>query len=256
MGDLLVEPSPMLSSMVVYTLVGSALGFQCYNSALNFVPAPEKYASEKRFKWRNVMTSFVHALISGSVAVYCFLRWPEASADMINFSNSLMELMVALSVGYFTYDLLDLLYYKGFQSSWSLVLHHVVIMGSFSIALCTHKYIGYAICALIGEVNSIFLHARQLMLMMNYSKSCSTYKLNGVVNIVTFIIFRFGIMYHMSCWLYNHTPLIPPVLVGVASFGLLSMVIINIVLFYRLIQSDYLQVRNNDAKGNQDILSN
>ena len=64
------ETTGMLSSLVIYTLVGSILGFQCYNSALNFAPCPEKYEGENRYKWRNILGSFLHALISGCSSVY------------------------------------------------------------------------------------------------------------------------------------------------------------------------------------------
>lgn len=63
------EPG-MLSSVVVYTLVGSILGFQLYNSALNFVPHPSKYEDKNLHKWRNIMTSFVHSFMSGCSSVY------------------------------------------------------------------------------------------------------------------------------------------------------------------------------------------
>lgn len=128
-------------------------------------------------------------------------------------------------------------------------------MSCFSIALYTHKYIGYALFALIGEVNSIFLHARQLMLMMNYTKSSLSYQLNGIINVITFVIFRFGVIFHMSHWLYMHAHLIPTLLIGIGSFGLLAMAIINAVLFKRLLCSDYLDKRK-DLMANGDLLSN
>ena len=64
------DSTGMLSSLVIYTLVGSILGFQCYNSALNFVPCPEKYEGKNRYKWRNIMGSFLHATISGTSSLY------------------------------------------------------------------------------------------------------------------------------------------------------------------------------------------
>ena len=46
-----------------------------------------------------------------------------------------------------------------------------------------HKYVGYAVVALTAEVNSIFLHTRQLMLLVKVDKLNSMYRLNSLINI-------------------------------------------------------------------------
>ena len=42
---------------------------------------------------------------------------------------------------------------------------------------------GYAVVALLVELNSIFLHSRQLMQMLGFSREDSVYRLNSLANI-------------------------------------------------------------------------
>ena len=64
-------PTSMFHARMIYTIVGSTIAFQCLNITLNFTPAPQKYYSEPRFRWRNILTSFTHAMISG----FCSIFW-------------------------------------------------------------------------------------------------------------------------------------------------------------------------------------
>ncbi|XP_072033340.1 TLC domain-containing protein 2-like [Amphiura filiformis] len=230
----------MLSSIVIYTLVGSILGFQCYNSALNFAPCPKKYEGKDRYKWRNIMGSFLHAIISGTSSLYCLYSSPEILDDLIHNYNVHCEVLVALSTGYFVYDLFDILAYKRLANTWPLLLHHVVIFCCFGIAMYTKNYLGYALVSLTAETNSIFLHARQLLLMVNTSKQSKLYLVNSIVNIITFLVFRFGVLLWMGWWLTKHADEVPFLLVAVATSGLVIMIVVNIVLFYRLLMSDFI----------------
>ena len=115
----------------------------------------------------------------------------------------------------------------------------------------TKHYLGYALVALTAEVNSIFLHGRQLLLMLNISKKSMLYLVNSVINIFTFILFRFGVLLWMGWWLAQNYNKVPVVLVLVASSGLFIMFAVNVVLFYRLIMSDFILGRDKQRK---DIL--
>jgi hypothetical protein len=62
--------------------------------------------------------------------------------------------------------------------------------------------------------------------------------------LVTFIIFRFGMMLYMSVWLIMNRSRVPLVLCFVGQTGLLLMTIMNCHLIYRLIKSDYSTKRD------------
>jgi hypothetical protein len=99
------------------------------------------------------------------------------------------QILVFLSSGYFIYDTLDLLFNdkkKGLKNE--LFIHHGFIIACFGLTVATSKYIPFAQFALLCEVNSIFLHARQLMIIRGVPKSQAVYRLVSVLNIGKFSI--------------------------------------------------------------------
>ena len=67
-------------------------------------------------------------------------------------------------------------------------LNHILSILFFQVILCfglselTCPYIGYSVVALLVEVNSIFLHLRQLLIIQGFSKLEPTYRLNSLLN--------------------------------------------------------------------------
>ena len=114
------------------------------------------------------------------------------------------------------------------------------IFTCFGVSLYYQLYIGYAIVSLMAEVNSIFLHGRQLLLMNGYAKSSSTYFVNSIVNVFTYIVFRLGVLSWMAWWLSQHTHELPITMTMLAAVGLFIMLTVNFVLFTRLMVSDFL----------------
>ena len=53
----------------------------------------------------------------------------------------------------------------------------------FGLAELTRLYVGYAVVALLVEVNSVFLHTRQLFIIQGFSRQHSVYRLNSLVNV-------------------------------------------------------------------------
>ena len=44
------------------------------------------------------------------------------------------------------------------------------------------KYVGYSVVALVVEINSVFLHSRQLLQILNVAKNDSLYRINSLLN--------------------------------------------------------------------------
>ena len=59
------------------------------------------------------------------------------------------------------------------------------VISCFGLSEMTRQYVGYATCALLVEVNSVFLHLRQLLIIQGFSRLNSTYRLNSLFNIGT-----------------------------------------------------------------------
>lgn len=128
----------------------------------------------------------------------------------------------------------------------------------FGISVIYHRYIGFAVVSLLVEVNSIFLHWRQLLLLMNFPKSSPRFKTVITINIgtiillqfrwpkcckpwlsVTFIVFRMLVFLYMVYWLFANFGRIPLIMSTIAIAGMFVMVSMNAVLLFRLIRSDF-----------------
>lgn len=64
-----------------------------------------------------------------------------------------------------------------------LLLHHAMVIICFGLALVSRRYQGYAMVALLLEVNSIFLHIRQLFIIHGVSKKDLYYRITSYTNI-------------------------------------------------------------------------
>ncbi|MEE6469220.1 hypothetical protein FKM82_008540 [Ascaphus truei] len=114
------------------------------------------------------------------------------------------------------------------------------VITCFGISLLLHRYIGFSVVALLVEVNSIFLHLRQILLMANLLKT-TLYRLNSLLNLGTYVIFRISTLAWMTRWLVLNRENIPLLTYTVGSVGMAIMTVMNIVLFYRLLRSDFLK---------------
>ena len=72
---------------------------------------------------------------------------------------------------------------------------------------------------------------------------------NAIMNVSTFVLFRILLLGWMTRWLTVHRDEVPLLFFTVGSLGLATIVGMNIVLFYRILVSDYL------GKGSKDPAS-
>ncbi|KAJ8312695.1 hypothetical protein KUTeg_010068 [Tegillarca granosa] len=169
----------------------SAILFYCISRI--FVHVVPAVARQSHWRWKNITVSFIHSLLSGLWAVY---EQPKMAEDVIKSHSVLAHTLISVSVGYFVYDLIDLLVYQRNRQTYELIGHHIITC--FSVAIVTKYYIGYAVISLIVELNSVFLHMRQLLQICGYPKQNKIYRLNSLVNLGTFVACRIAILAWMS----------------------------------------------------------
>uniref|UniRef100_A0A8C0ERG4 TLC domain-containing protein n=1 Tax=Bubo bubo TaxID=30461 RepID=A0A8C0ERG4_BUBBB len=110
----------------------------------------------------------------------------------------------------------------------------------FGIAVLLHQYVGFALVALLVEINSIFLHLRQILLMANLMHT-TCYRLNSIVNLGTYVVFRIATLAWMTRWLFLNRENVPPATYAVGTVGMAIMTPMNLILFYRLLRSDFFK---------------
>ncbi|KAK4297748.1 hypothetical protein Pmani_029866 [Petrolisthes manimaculis] len=191
------------------------------------------------WKWKNTAVSLTHSLITGPWSLYCFYEHPKLGEDLINTYTSSSHMLVAFSVGYFIHDFLDMALWHRKRSSYELMGHHACVISCFGLAVWSTMYIGYAVVALFVEVNSIFLHIRQLFNITGMNKNEPEYRLNSMVNIGTFVVFRIAVLGWMTRWIVLHKDDISLPVYTLGSVGLAIIMLMNIILFFRICNVDF-----------------
>lgn len=199
------------------------------------------------WKWKNILVSFIHSSLTGSWAVLCFYHNQKMVEDMIETYTAMSHCLIAVSIGYFLADTRDMIANSKTKQSLELIFHHCMIVLCFGIAVVTQRYEGYALVALLVELNSVFLHLRQLLQFSGFTKNDPRYRLNSLLNLGTFVVFRIATLAWMTRWLVVHRDLIPLGLYTVGSVCLAIITLMNIVLFYRLLRSDFIRRKDKAA---------
>lgn len=155
-------------------------------------------------------------------------------------------MLISFSVGYFIHDLVDMARCHRKRSSYELMVHHVCVILCFGLAVCSAMFVGYAVVALFVEVNSIFLHTRQLLIIRGTNKAEPKYRLNSMLNIATFVIFRITVLGWMTRWIVMHKDHLSLPVYTLGSIGLAIIMLMNIVLFFRICNVDFTNKKHKE----------
>lgn len=223
-----------ISSGILFTVINSwVLEYLIPKSAAQTAP--------QKWKWKNTANSLLHSIISGAWSCLCFWQTPEMRQDLISKYTASAHGVISFSTGYFAYDLVDMLLHHRKRSSYELMIHHIFVLLCFGLSVTTRFYVGYGLVALLVEVNSVFLHTRQLMLIQGINKRDSIYRLNSTLNLVTFIVFRIMTLGWMTRWLVLHRDELTLTAFSLGSISMAVIMLMNIILFLRVLNADYRQ---------------
>lgn len=131
-----------------------------------------------------------------------------------------------------------------------LSVHQVVTCFGLSVISC--NYIGFSVVALLVEINSVFLHLRQMLRMASLAAG-TVYRVNSIINLGTYVVFRINTLAWMTRWLVLNRDKVPLLAYTLGSVGMAIMTAMNIVLFYRLLRSDFLKSSTREAKKEKEM---
>jgi hypothetical protein len=188
---------------------------------------------------RNLQISFVHSVLCSIWLVYILIaRYAELQHDLLYSVTWDMYLLLAFSCGYFLYDFYDICANGYLKREWVICLHHWIVLISFGYHMINLISIGYTVIALIMEFNSVFLHARKLLKFYGYKRTSWLVNLNCFLNILTFVLFRFGVLVVIfySIRIDGHRVSLQYLCVLVVFVSM--MAVINLILFKRIVEKD------------------
>ena len=144
------------------------------------------------------------------------------------------------------------------RSTYELLVHHFMVITCLGIAVSTRwaprgthinhcsplsrQYVAYGGLSLMVEVNSVFLHTRQLFIITGEPKSSQRYRTNSLLNVATFLFFRILLLGWMTRWLTVNRDRMPLSIFTISSIGLAVIVTMNIILFCRILTVDFSDI--------------
>ena len=136
--------------------------------------------------------------------------------------------LVCFSIGYFIYDAIDMLVNHRKRSTYELLLHHSLVILCYLVAVISKQFVAFVALSLVVEVNSVFLHARQLLIITSQPKNSPRYKANALLNVLTFLLFRIILLAYLTRWMSSQRNKISFGFLAVAFVGLGVIVSIDI----------------------------
>ncbi|XP_072998555.1 uncharacterized protein [Typha latifolia] len=208
----------------------------------------------------NTAVSLLHSTVTSASVVFVLVnQWiKEGLSDMFKhaqlFGGTWLGAYSALcfSCGYFAYDQLDMLRYRLYSGRIPAILvHHLILLVCFTLALYRNVTINYLILSLVCELHSIFLHLRKIRRMAGLCDFKSRMvKVEWMLNWATFFIAR------LVCHILITYKLIVDahkfgrgIELPLALFGMAGMNLLNIFLGLDLFKA-YKRERNQQR--NQD----
>ena len=197
-------------------IIGGTVTFALVNKLSGHL-APSSQTPQQEWKWRNVFTSLIHSIITGLWAVsvfykvkdilqkFCIWSWhfqaPYLTDDLHRQYSYSSHTLVSFSIGYFIYDALDMIINHRKRSTYELLLHHGLVILCYSVAVISRQFVSFVSLSLIVELNSVFLHTRQLLIITSQPRESLGYRVNSLLNIITFLIFRICLLSWLTHWM-------------------------------------------------------
>lgn len=220
----------------------SYLFFEIFNRVLGQTTVPKR--CKKPRTWANILTSFTHSFITGSGSIYVFSSQPESLTAMISTKDSsgIAVYLCLITVGYFIYDLIDMIKDTDSGIDVSLLVHHSVAICCFGLAIIEQdeKFRIYAMGALLHEVQSVFLHFRRLLNLAKVDRDTKIYFYAKYANLISFLIFRFFVNYLMivETWLKANDYFFMNSVYMALAINILFM-LLNFDVFFKILKSDF-----------------
>ena len=198
---------------------------------------------KKRSLWFNTLLSMIHSAIVSVVWTACFYFDPNWWKDLMTTETcNVARTLVFVSLGYFIYDFYDTARELNIANQWPVLAHHVIVIGEFFVVGKVMHYHNFLIMALSCEVNTVYLHLRQLFHLSKTNQTWWVYKLNKHVNLWTYLIFRMVTLVWIiySAAMYGRHKFLNVWLWSSGVLGTILMAIINIILLKRILKRDFL----------------
>ncbi|CAJ0602694.1 unnamed protein product [Cylicocyclus nassatus] len=206
----------------------------------------QSYSGFKKYRLQNLSICLLHSTISGLWSTLFFLTHIHDMFENVTYYYETWAAQLPIiSVAYFTHDALDMLNHEWSRWTLELLLHHIATCLALLTGLLARRFLLADYWAILMEGNSIFLHTRTIMQISGLSlQQPDLFKRIVRCNVISFVIFRFISQAIYVRWALTQINKLHPFYVSVAVGGPAIFLIINGMLFFRILVSDgYLDKR-------------
>ncbi|GMI90587.1 hypothetical protein like AT1G21790 [Hibiscus trionum] len=177
---------------LLYILAGA-----CFYQLANWVI---RFSVSRDPLFVNTSVSLLHSAITSTSVIFILInQWSVTGFERMFEHKQLVEgtwpwayQALCFSCGYFAYDQQDMLKYRLYSGFIpSILMHHLLLLICFTLALYRHITINYLILTLICELHSIFLHVRKVRRMAGVRDAKSrVVKVEWILNWMMFVLAR------------------------------------------------------------------
>ncbi|XP_015994557.1 TLC domain-containing protein 1 [Rousettus aegyptiacus] len=231
-----------LPHLALLLLLGATLTFRALRRALCRLPLPAHVRADplRTWRWRNLLVSLVHSIVSGIWALLCIWQTPEMLVDIETGWSLSSYLLVCFSTGYFIHDTVDIVVSNQAEASWEYLVHHVMALAAFFSGIFQNRFVSGGVLTLLVEVSNIFLTIR-MMMKINNAQNHPLYRINKYVNLVVYFFFRLAPQAYLTQFFLQY---VGQRTLGTFLLGVLIMLDIMILIyFFRLLRSDFCPQR-------------
>ncbi|VBB30192.1 unnamed protein product [Acanthocheilonema viteae] len=197
----ILEPDfriPFISYFLLFQIVGYCIRIYAWKS----------YSGFKQYRLRNLTLCVIHSSISGLWSfIFSITHQQVMLEETIHWYSLWAVQLPILSMAYFICDTMDMLRHEVSRWTIELLFHHTASVFAFASAVLSRKFIPYAYWALLMEINR-------------------------------FILFRFAVQIWQINWAWINRHHFHIFYLGIAFIGGGFFLIINAILFVRILASD------------------
>ena len=151
----------------------------------SFIPKSVRTSSQRMFKWRTTFLARITAGITGSWALLALRDSSSLQSDLLLGSSPLATYCLLFSLGVHVAETVDMVMAAQFSF---LTIHHIGTIATICGVINTGVGQGFGMFCLIPELNAVFNKTRILHLITDTNKNSAEWRINSVINIVTFFI--------------------------------------------------------------------
>jgi len=190
------------TSLLFFSILREIYAYKMYRGANKHF---QKLSDVNKNIWINRVTSSIHAVISVLGATYVILI-DDCKRQLWNNpvfgSTPVSEFFACISIGYFLYDLKDMISHP-IPGLLGQIVHHICVLGAYWCSSTFHRGGIWVIYSLMMEYTTPFLNIRWFMAKYQMKQGL-WYVLNGVALTSGFLIFRILLHILMFWHVWDH----------------------------------------------------